>query len=61
MPDPNEAEIVAEKKHTSMASKKRKNDEGLASLTDKKIKKELKPKGSTVLSNVPSLHFLHLK
>ena len=40
VPDPNEAEVVAEKKQTNMASKKRKSDEGLASPTGKKIKEE---------------------
>ena len=38
VPDPNEAEIVAEKKQTNMASKNRKSDKGLASPADKKIK-----------------------
>ena len=56
--DPNEAEVVAEKKQTNMASKKRKSDEGLASPTDKKIKKEpfdsFELRGSPVLSNVPA-------
>ena len=49
---------MAEKKQTNMASKKRKSDEGLASPTDKKIKKEptdsFEPKGSPVFLNVPA-------
>ena len=42
VPDPNEAEVVAEKKQTNMASKKRKSDEGLDSPTYKKISLSLR-------------------
>ena len=57
VPDQNEAEVVAEKKQTNMASKKRKSDEGLASPTDRKIKEEpvvsVEPKGTPVFSKIP--------